>query len=219
MIFFAQESKDLIEPLLGALSTLVAAFLGAWFAFGLENQRRNKERRESHVVSANLASFSFIRAHNTFLNIKSQIISGFEDHPARHHFIKPMLWDSLHKIQIDFPSLSFLLSIDPNVLGEIAIIEQDVNGTIDIIRDRSKLHHDQLQPVVEQLQRSGRNSISTEEVDAELGPRSAEQLRIATDYMIAGVDRAIESTKRAASAIRDVARKEYPGQKFIFVSE
>ena len=219
MIVIAQESSDLIEPALTALSTLVAAFVGAWFAFGLEDRRRARETRDTRVVSTNLAIFSFIRSHNTFINIKSQIIDGFENSPARHHFIKPMISDSLHKLQVDYPSISYLLGTDPNLLGEIAIIEQDVNGTIDVIRERSKLHFEHLQPAIERLQHSGRESITTEEVDAELGPRSAKQLVVATDYMIAGVNRAIESTKRAASTLRDAARKEHPGQKFLCIAE
>lgn len=219
MNVITQHGSDLIEPILGSLSTLVAAFIGAWFAFGLESRRRDRETKNAHVISANLAIFSFTRAHNTFLNIKSQIIAEFEKHPARHHFIKPMMGDSLQKVQIDFSSLAFLLSTNPDLLGEIAITEQDINGTIDLIRDRSKLHYEHLQPAIERLQREGRETITTEQIDAELGPRAAQQLILATGYMIDGINRAIESTKQMAITIADTARKDYPGQKFISIAE
>ena len=61
MIVISQESKDLIEPILGAMSTLVAAFVGAWFAIVTKLPRfisklpspSNKITRRSGRPSAN----------------------------------------------------------------------------------------------------------------------------------------------------------------------
>lgn len=214
-----QQTSSLVEPVVSAISTLVAAFAGAWFAFGLESRRQSRKSVAEDAISANLAIFSFIRTHNTFLNIKSQLIGDLESHPDRHHFIKPLMADSLKKLDLDYKSLAFLLGIDPNVLGEITVVEQDINGTIDLIRERSRLHYEQLQPAVERLHRAPNEEITIDEVETELGLRSTRQLVLSTNYMVDGVNRAIDTSKRAASDIRAAALKAHPKQKYIGIEE
>lgn len=102
MLSPTNECMDFLVNSLGAVSTLVAAFLGAWFAFGLEARRRRKQSKKADVIGLNQAAFAFIRAHNSLLNIKSQIISGYENAEARHHFIKPVLTSSIQRIKIDY---------------------------------------------------------------------------------------------------------------------
>lgn len=111
-----------------------------------------------------------------------------------------------------------MLRLDPNLVMDISLVENDVNGTIDVIWERSKLHHDHLQPAVEMVQRSGKENITTKEIDEILGLRISTELKMSTSYMIEGVNRGISSTKNIVHGLRDAGKEKYPNEKFVCIT-
>src|SRR5690606_26970724 len=112
---------------------------------------------------------------------------------ARHVFIMPMA-GNIQPLSLNFDELSFLFeSEDPNLLGRLAMFQQEVAGTLDVIRQRSELHVNHVQTKVEEIEKRDGPNIPLEVLERELGPRTSQTVRMLTDYMVEGVDGIIES--------------------------
>ena len=202
-------------------ATLLAAYGGAKYAFSIQNKRNDEQRSESNITNGNLALFTLIRYNNKFLSMNSQMIGNMRDHPHRHHFIKPSLITGNEPPKFDYPSLSFLLNSHPNLLGRISILEHDIAGTFEVIEQRSRIHFEQLQPVVEELERSlaPDSQITVEQVEAILGTRTTTHLISSTDFMVRGIERAIENTKDLSVQLGHALKEMYPRATIIKIVE
>lgn len=213
--------KPWVELIVTTLATLVAAYGGAKYAFSIQNNKNTKDNDDLNVANGNLALFTLIRFHNKFLNINSQIIGDMRENPYRHHFIKPSAIGIADLPKFDYASLSFLISEDPNLLGRLSSLEQDIMGTIEIIDRRSHLHIEQFQPIVEQLERSlGSDAeVTLMQIDKAIGNRTNSHLKIYTDYMIDGVDRAIAHTRDLSIELGMALKRKYPESTIIKIAE
>jgi hypothetical protein len=221
IVQYLPDSNSYVELFITALVTLLAAYLGAWFAFTMQRSKQQKDQDDSNIVNANLAMFELIRCHNQFLNIKAQVIGENENRPDRHHFIKPMLNTPLHVPQINFPSLAFLINKDPNLLCTLAVLQTDIHGTVEIIRQRSEIHIEKLQPLIEQFERSrpGESAVDLNEIENAFGRRNTAHLVLSTNYMIDGINRAIESTADLSTKLRKAVKLVYPKSTIIRLDE
>jgi len=221
IIQYLPDANSYIELLITALVTLLAAYLGARFAFDMQRKKQEKDEHNSNIVSANLTLFELIRCHNLFLNMKEQLIGAFETHPDRHHFIKPMINTPLPVPVINFSHLAFLLDKDPNLLASLAILQTDLQGTIEVIRHRSEIYVEKLQPLVEQFERSrpGESTIDLAEIEGAFGRKNTAHLVQSTEFMVTGINRAIESTKNLSAQFRKKVKEVYPKAKIIGLEE
>lgn len=210
-----------VELIVTTLATLVAAYGGAKYAFSIQNEKSAKDQDNLNIASGNLALFTLIRTHNKFLNISSQIIGEWRNHPHRHFFIKPSTIGTADPPKFDFASLAFLIDTDPNLLGKLSSLEQDIAGTIEIIDKRSHLHFEQIQPLVEQLEKklAPDVGITPEQVEATLGTRTTSHIITYTDYMVRGVDRAKAGTKDLSIELGQAMKRKYPNAKIMKIAE
>ncbi len=198
-------AKDVV----GALATLFAAFLGAWYAFRLQSEKDRRSEIAARATSLNAAIFELMRAHNKLIALRNQFINPLRMHPDRDFMIQPVAGGSLGAMSLDYKSLGFLfLSDDPNILGQLAMVDQDFAGSLDVISQRSRMHFEELQPIVEGL--SGGNSLAVvtcDQIAAALGPMKTKQLGDLSRYMVEGIDGGILDT---AKAIGDLSRLGRP---------
>lgn len=212
--------KPWIELFVTTLATLVAAYGGAKYAFSIQNKKNAKDQDDLNIANGNLALFTLIRFHNKFLNIDSQMIGDKRNDPHRHHFIMPSAIGISDTPKFDYASLAFLINTDPNLLGKLTILEQDIAGTIDIIDKRSHLHFEQLQPLVEQLEKSLAPGVGVmpEQVEQILGTRTTSHLITYTDYMVRGVDRAVAGTRDLSVELGQALKCRYPDANIIKIA-
>ena len=204
-----------LEHVSGALATLVAAFVGAWYAFKLQAAHLEKVKTKELVSAGNKAIFELGRTFNQFLAIKNQFIEEHRNNPARHILIMPMA-GGLHHLQLDFDSLAFLFeSKDQNLLGRLAMFEQEVASTLSVIEQRSHLHVEVVQPTVEELEKKVGSPMSVAQMDKELGQRNAQTMRILTDLMVEGVDRIVGAAHDHTDEIHRMLKEKFPGHSVI----
>ncbi len=215
------DATNWIELGVNTIATLVAAFGGGFFAFKIQNRKEKKITDDENIVQGNMAIFIIIRHYNRLLNYKNQVIAQWADHPHRHHFIKPSLSESISIPKIDFQKIAFVLNNNPNLIAQIAILEQDIIGTLEMIEQRSKIHFDHLQPVIESIERSlekdNNKIINVEEVERQLGTRMTIQLSVCTDYVVSGVERGLEGTKNLSHDLAVELKKIYPKANFLTI--
>lgn len=202
------------------MATLLAAFLGAWFAFRLQNNREENKKHQENIGAANRALFTLSRFISALEDIKRQVIDPVRDRPDRFVAMLPFLISNYDALRFDTKSLTFLLeSNSPNLLGELITEENRFHQAINLLSNRSELHRHQVQPLLEAaaVRIGGEHPIA--DIKKALGARIFTQITMATDDLIEHVDQTL-STSEDLSKRFVVAMKEiYPKSKFITVEK
>jgi len=205
-----------IEILAASLATLAAAYFGAKYAFSLQNEKETRASHSTDVKAANSAIFELARTYNKFTAIKKQFIDEHRGKAERHLMIMPVAGMSWEPPKFNYDSISFLFtSSDPNLLGTLSLVEQEIASTLDVIKQRSTMHVDVLQPAIEKLSQRVGGQVSLRQIEEELGQRLATTLRMSTDFMIEGVDNVLAGCMEHITKIKAETDKIYPGHVVI----
>jgi len=168
-----------ISTLITPFATLAAALSGSWYAFKLHDEKSRKENDTSDVEAANIAIYELTRWYNKLLNYKEQFLLEHQSNTWRQYRILPVAGMTFGNPNVDYNSLSFILkSKKPNILGEFAIVEQNIASALDIIKQRSQLHVETLQPAIEELEKLHGPSFAPHLIDIQLGPRNAQVIKM-----------------------------------------
>lgn len=220
LVAFRAEFPDVryAGVLISAVATLAAAFFGARYAYKLQSEAAQREEVKARVEAGNRAIFELVRTYNQMLTIRKQFIDKHRDNDARHVFIMPMA-GNVRSLSINFDELSFLFeSEDPNLIGRLAMFQQEVAGTLDVMQQRSNLHVENVQPKVEEIEKRDGPNIPLETLERELGPRISQTMRMLTDYMVEGVDGVIESGSTHIDQLHRILKDKFPGHTVIGMS-
>jgi hypothetical protein len=204
-----------------ALGSLLGLAIAIYVPFKVQRNAASRARleaaaqaREKHVTAGNLAIFELIRTYNKFLVVQVQHIDELKDNFARHVLMRPTLGLNWRPLQIDYDSLSFLFALgDPNLLGDLAMIEQEVAATIETINSRSKMHYEEVQTVVEQASKEHGEKMTVPQLEAALGQRRTIQIKTLTDAMVDGVRDVLLGTWKNIENLREAMLRIYPGEK------
>ncbi|RFA36522.1 hypothetical protein CAL65_11190 [Alkalilimnicola ehrlichii] len=155
---------------LGAGATLLAAFLGAYFAFTLNEQRELRKARNEQKVALNRSLFVLARQANAIENYYRQVAPFTSPHERAFSMpaFKP---PSYAQLAHDFDGLSFLLeSSEPQLLMELAVEQERFEQVIESIRIRNEFYVDEIQPALVEQGLTGR-PLSVEELCQGLGEK------------------------------------------------
>ena len=204
------------EDYVPALATLLAAFIGASYAFKLQSDKEKRDISRANIVAGNLAVFNLIQKVNTLLDYQKQVIEPTRGKISAFIEMQPTLQLLKDDIQLDLDSLAFLLSSDdPNLLGELSVEKSRFRRAIDAINERSQLHLGQVQPILEQAGVVEGADYTTQQIEKALGTRLYVTMHQATDQVIDHVDSTIVSLQEAGAKLADMLKMLYPGEKII----
>ena len=199
-----------------SLATLAAAYFGAKYAFKLQSDKDKCASDAADVKSANSVIFELARTFNKFIAIKKQFIDEHRDKAERHLMIMPVAGMSWEPPMFNYDSISFLFkSSDPNLLGTLSLVEQEIASTLDVIKQRSTMHVEILQPTIERLSQQVGKQVPLLQIEDELGPRLATTLKMSTTFMVDGVDNVLVGCKEHIEKIRAETQRLYPGHTVI----
>ena len=203
------------ESLLGAVTTMVATFLGAWYAFVLTEKAEQRRELLEAVQSANRVTFSLIRVRNNLAAVRAQIYMPFKSHPQRQYYIQPT--SSLaatfkpHTITEVQP---FFNAQDPLLVNELMNLEMEIVTTFEWMDRRSEVH-------IETQRRMDAASLRQDMVIPEeilvsvVGARLMSQLKDLTDQSIMGVDDIIGSCDKMIPRLNSALKQKYPGHQVL----
>src|SRR3546814_10566752 len=100
--------REVVVIVIGSLTTLLAAFLGAWFAFRLQAKGDAVKVRAGYIQGANL-NLSFLADQIQQLSaiLEHLVPEGVPDE-SRHYVIKPIVPDNnVQFLTLDLDSLAF----------------------------------------------------------------------------------------------------------------
>ena len=202
--------KDIAPSLLALLST----FLGATFAFRLNEDQEAQKLEASKRAALNRAIFVLSRHHNAirqrFKDIQAYK-SPFErafNFPARQ---SPPYTDLVH----NFSDLEFLLeSTEPSLLFRLTVAQECFQQAIESLRMRNTFYVNEFQPELARLSLNGK-VITLEQAEALLGERIfGTVINGAADVYehLKGCDKSIPAIYEQ---LRQQASAMYPNHKFI----
>jgi hypothetical protein len=212
----AKVSSIEVKNYLPSAVTLVAAFTGAWAAYLLQRRKELEQRIEERVNAGNKAIFALMRCHNRFISIQQQAIDPFRDHPARFVAIRPIIGEVACGLDIDYESLSYLFKSEkPNMLNELSAIQAEVESTITLINQRSKIHYNHVQPIVDKAGFQNGKDVTINQINEALGHGLSETMKDLTDQLIEFVDLIVSNTENSIAEFHELLKTEFKGHAII----
>jgi len=201
-----------VSFLLDVSKTLIGAFFGAAFAFGVSAYQQRRQRQRDNKAAGNLATFVLSLHFNTLELIQREIAphrSFPAGMPPLEHILPPLT-------TLDVKSLSFLIDAgEGQLIGEIAVAEDAFRTAIDALQFRNRLHIDQVQPLFEKAGFVPGASIDTIAVQRALGRRLYESLILSSQQVVELVDNAAKQTFDAGEKLNRAMRRKFPKAKVI----
>ncbi len=206
--------ETLFTVYLPAMATLMAAYFGAKYAFDLQAEKEKEIIKQRNVVNANLTIFNILRMINNLLNYQQQIINPVRDKPTSFLEMSPTLPSEKDKISLNIEMLSFLLSTNnPNILGELSIEDSRYQRAVDAIKERSRIHFSEAQPLLEKAGIIQGGDYLFKDIEKASGNRLYTTLQQSTKQIIEHVDGAIDSLRKVGNELRKAIEDLYPEEK------
>lgn len=211
------------EPELGrlgleALTTLAAAFAGAWAAFKFEESRRSKEIIETRVGAGNRALYTLLNMFNVLKQYQKEVIDPCKPRGNLWLNMDATLPYGKGRISFNADELSFLLGVgQAATFTDVMLEEQRFDINIGLIERRSALLLEQAYTRLSEagVRRGEPREIA--EMEQILGQNIAQQLKYMTDSILQFTDQNVESLERMFKRLREALVLLYPKQKFIEV--
>ena len=208
------EYKDIVA----ILATLVASFAGAWGAFLLENQRRQREERSRNIGAASRALYTIFNFWNTLEQFRKEVLEPYRGKPdawlnlAAH----PAIATGDHRFEAG--DLQFLLqSSHAQVYAALFLEEQRYKLAISLIKERSHLVLNEVFPRMAAAGFAVGRSASQEEIERTLGIDVVHKLKEITAALYKNVDEDLASLKAQHDALRSAIKQLYPRHKVLQV--
>jgi len=206
----------LFKDYVPALVTLLAAYIGASYAFKLQSDKEDRENQQGNIVAGNLAIFNILRKLNILINYQRQIITPIRGKRTAFLEMQPTLHLLEEDIRLDLNSLSFLLNSDnPDLLGELSVEESKFQSALDAINKRSKIHLKQVQPKMERASVVEGDDYTFQQIEQILGQRLYVTIHKATDQVIDHVDSAVSSLQEVGEKLANTMKELYPNENII----
>ena len=208
------EYKDIVA----ILATLVASFAGAWAAFLLESQRRQREERDRNVGAGSRAIYTIFNIWNTLEQFRKEVLEPYRGksdawlNMAAHPAI------SVGDHRFEAGQLQFLLqSTHAQIYAALFLEEQRYKLALALIEERSQLVLKEAFPRMARAGFAVGSSASAEEVERTLGVDLVHKLKSITAALYMNIDENLLSLREKHDELRAAMKLLYPKQKVLQV--
>ena len=208
------EYKDIVA----ILATLVASFAGAWGAFLLESQRRQREEQSRNVGAGSRAIYTIFNLWNTLEQFRKEVLEPYRGKPDAWLNMAAQPATSVGDHRFQAGDLQFLLqSSHAQIYAALFLEEQRFKLAIGLIQERNDLV---LKVVFPRMAAAGfivGRSASQDEVERALGIDIVHKLKAITAALYTNVDEDLSSLKSRHDELRTAMKQLYPNQKVLQV--
>lgn len=202
------------KDFLSAVATLVAAYAGAWYAASLVKEMAQSDERKRNISAGARAMFLLWRQLNTVAQIQMDWVEKYRNNPSAPVVMPPINYPLTDCARINLDDLGFFIDLgNVEVLENLAIAELRFLHAIEIVRERSKLHLMEIQPVLERIIPNG-GSVPHAKLQATLGPRLFSLLIDQTRLLILRIDEAVKTLDAASAELHAALKAAFPEAKF-----
>jgi hypothetical protein len=215
-------TEGFFEFLRDLLTGGVGAFLGAWFAFKLENRRQEREGREETLSALRRAQFTLNRQYTQLQYLEGKL-APLEADPERWRLLAPQIGLSPQN-RLDLSSLHFLLdSRASRLLDELAFCDDHYGLVLEVLETRNRTASE-LSAKVEALRSSSRPMPNHAAIDDAVGLDLKGRLSSLTDGLYGSVHKAISLNESLFARLSDHLCSTFPverpiGREFIPITQ
>ena len=197
-----------------AILALFSTFLGATFAFRLNESKEQEKLAEAQKGEVNRSLFILIRQYNALTQIKKEL----DKHSSTFDLIinlPALRVPNYGDLMQNLAGLDFLLSTyDPNILFNLAVEQERFEQSMEALRMRSEFYVHELQPAIE-LHNLNKRSVSASEFERIVGERISETAKNLTLVLKMHIDESIRSNQEVYLQLRATALQLYPNTNFL----
>ena len=207
------------KDFLPAMATLVAAWVGASLGASLTRDAAQEDERKRQIGAGARAMFTLWRQVNIVAQIQVDFIDDHRQNPAAVIALPPIDYPLDDIPRLDLDSLAFVLDLgNATLLENLVIAEQNFLHAIEVVRKRSTLHLEEVQPILEKIIPKG-GPVTHAQLEQAMGPRLFSLLIDQTKRLIFRVDRSVIDLDKAALDMYTTLKKAFPEAKFPKPSE
>ncbi len=181
---------------LGPLTTLLAAFFGAGFAFLLQNKKQERDEKKAQIAVVNRTIYMIYDMWNVLFEYQIDSINPIRNKPDDWLNLAASLEGQFHEVRFSAKDLVFLLETrHADLYSRILLEEQRYSIAMGLIRTRSRLVYDQLHPKMEHLSFKIGEPLDLNNVKTSLGSDLTNKLERLTKGIISNVDENVSSLR------------------------
>ena len=208
----------LFTIILPAFATLIAAYLGAKYAFELHEKKQEKELINKNFIAGNRAIFSLVMKYNKLTNIEAQLLKPHEGNPKAFLEMTPMLNLAKNEINVDVNSISFLLDTDHrNLLAEVCVALSKYDSSLDAINARSNLLLDEVLPALDKACIRENENYTHEDIEKAMGHKNYVILTQSTQQIFDNVKETIQFFEQIINKLTETLKELFPGRKVLYL--
>ena len=208
------------ELAIGVIGTVVAAFMGAKVAFGLERKRDREQQEDSEADGLQSAVFVLCRQLTLMGNLQQDVLDPLRHDRNRDFRVPPVSGRHLLNARVDFDWISHMLR-DHEESAALAFlivtVDDNVESLHDAVEARRKFHDSRIRPKLEEAGITVCSDDNAQQLRYLCGAADSELLQQHTDRVYAACDLAIGQAQRALDEARRVCLQAFPGYTFKFV--
>lgn len=196
-----------------AFLAMVGTFIGALFAFRLNESKDNIQLHKERRTSLYRAQLVVMRQHNAVQSLAKLLApysAEFERAFNCPAFQPPSYSDLTH----DFDDLVFLLEVEPNVLMRLTVEQESFHQTMECLRTRNEFYVKEVQPAIANGSFNLRE-FTVQKFKAALGERLFGTATSGAERLYDFVGRSEVSLMAMHNELFDTAKKLYPDAKFV----
>lgn len=198
------------------LSSFLSTFLGATYAFRLNEKKEADKKRDERRAALQLALFTMARQYNSLVNLWNSV-KDWKKRGDRAINMPALHLPNYEKLSLDFERLTFLLDTpNPMLLLELTIEQERFTQTILAAIMRSKFHVDEVQTEIAKRSLNRKEMTLAEMKDA-IGERVFGTIENQTNDLFTHLSSSMRSLPVAAKKLFEIAKDEYPDKKFASV--
>lgn len=205
------------KEMLLAIPTLLAAFVGAWFAFKFEDDRRREEQDKKNISACCKAIFILSEQFKMLDKFKKEEIEPIKDKSDIWLDMKPLAHMDHETLKFNIDDLQFILdTTHKDILSQLLSQDELFHKTISMINMRSQLLLEKLPPeFISNMQTNKEQGNLESNKIKSLEPRDRENIRRLkdlTDKIIqyVYVNEVIASTKKFHKIFIKAVKDIYP---------
>jgi hypothetical protein len=207
-------SSDIIS----FVNTLFAAFLGAWFAFRLQNKSEMLKNELTTIFEINMLQLNLYKGYNSLLLLEKEYVNPFRSHPFYWIEIPSLLEVHDYSENIDISRIGFFIqSNNEDIIQDVMLIIEKHEELTKALNERSKIHRNEFQPIIEKVLKEKGRQIEINELFGVLGEKLSSELKGLTDQYLELLDETIKNYQITIDKVYKAGKKLYPKAKILQV--
>jgi hypothetical protein len=202
--------------LITSLATLVSAFVGAWFAYKLQDKAKRRQETERQVDKANDLLFALYQKLNALKLFQIDSIEPWRNNPGKMFAMQPVLNFKLPEAPIKPENINFLLKTKhKQLLFDTHIEEQRFEVAENVIRHRSNVYYQYIQPALHAAGIIEGVTYTDTQFKSALGELLYKRLEDITEQVVYHVDSTVESSDNLREKLIKAVKETYPNEEII----